>query len=161
MNVATKIDAEFVDAMRAALSASAATRGLSAAEREDVIQEALARVIKVGKHDQLNAGELVAYATAVARNLVVDGIRQRRTTLTANGPLIEPAAVLSPEANARQNEVMEAVSALPAREREVVLLVLLDGLTTREVAQLIRIKQESVRRYLARAVLRLRTALDT
>ena len=107
---------------------------------------------------------LVGYAIAIASNYLLD--RQRgAVAIPIQEDSLASGPEESPEAEVGVQEQLGALLAkvrnLPPREREVVLLVLRRGLTTGEVAQMLDIKRESVRRYLARAIIRLRDNLES
>lgn len=77
-----------------------------------------------------------------------------------DAPSSEPSHELLVDANRQRDRVRRAISALPATQREVLVLRDLEGLSTREVAQVVGVTEVNVKTRLHRARLALRAALE-
>lgn len=77
-----------------------------------------------------------------------------------DAPSAEPSHELLVDANRRRDRVRRAISTLPGPQREVLVLRDLEGLSTREVAQVVGVTEVNVKTRLHRARLALRAALE-
>lgn len=97
----------------------------------------------------------------VVINAFRDGLKQRETE-TLPGDLMDRRGV-APSSTAMANElgqtIARLVSALPPRQREVLVLVSYEGLTVREVATLLEVTEANVHATLHHARNRLRQEL--
>jgi RNA polymerase sigma factor (sigma-70 family) len=106
-------------------------------------------------------GEVSAWLWGIAIRRLVSRLRGRRDVLaaeTATGathPSAEEQVLLSVE----YGDLGTALAQLSPPMRAVMQAVVLDGLTTREAARLLRMPEGSVKTNLARAKARMRTAL--
>ena len=106
-------------------------------------------------------GDVGAWLWGIAVRRLVDVIGRRR------GPVTVPGRVDEPESSAEElvlmrlehSDVAGALNQLSPELRAVVQAVVLDGLTTREAARLLRIPQGTVKTRMQRARLQLREAL--
>ena len=122
-------------------------------EAEDVAAEALARALR--SWDRV--GDLPyrkAWAVRVASNLAVDSTRRRRPVPAAMVDIPDAA-----EGVALRLALGAALRALPRRQRQVVALRFLGGLTEAEVAGSLGISHNSVKKHTGRAMASLRTRL--
>jgi RNA polymerase sigma-70 factor (ECF subfamily) len=132
---------------------------------EDVIQESYARIWR--RHSSGPIKSARAFLFTIARRLVFDHLRQQRRSPIAAVQDVEglAAADVAPTAADRMGDaekvalLVEAIDALPARCREVVILRKLKQLPQREVAQRLRISEKGVEVQLARGVARCRAFL--
>lgn len=109
----------------------------SEAEAEDAVQELYLKLWE--SRDSLDGIRLPkAYAIRLLRNLCVDRIRRAGHE---SFPEELPPAGFAPapddmlDARTRLNKVLEAVKALPERQREVLILRTVDGLSYEEIAE--------------------------
>jgi RNA polymerase sigma-70 factor (ECF subfamily) len=129
---------------------SVARRGLGRAgfagdEAEDVVQEILLAVHL--KRDTWNAsGPLLPWIHAIARYKLVDALRRRGRRLHVSIDEVaeslladEPAPMLPPDTLAR------LVEDLPARQRDVISAVSIEGASIREAAERLRMSEGAVR----------------
>lgn len=131
------------------------------AEAEEVVQETYLRAI-----DRLGAyrgdAPLATWLLRMAMNIAL-GRRQRRARLQLGGAAAAPPQAASPEQLAYDDEprraLEEAVDSLPVKLRLVLVLRLIDGLSTHETAEVLGIPVLTVRVRLARARSALRRAL--
>ena len=121
--------------------------GSDSPDADDAYQEAWLRAINNGS--KWNGGSFRAWLSTIARNLAIDAIRRRRPALSLDaenedgGSLSEtisdpapaaPAALASLET---QNEIAAAVAELPDDQKEVFLLRTADGLSFKEIADVL------------------------
>ena len=122
----------------------------SVAEAEDVASDALARALvrwpKVGRMDHPEA-----WVVRVATTLAIDVTRKRRVLPATLDPITDPA-----EAAALRITVAVALGQLPRRQREVIALRYLAGLSEHEVAEAMGIADSSVKEHAKRAMATLR-----
>lgn len=125
---------------------------------DDLVQESYLRVWKT------RAARPVACARAllfqIARRLAIDAIRHDRAspfaTVATPGELCvpseEPDTGEAVDLRERKRQLVEAVAALPARYREIVILCKFEGLARRDVAQRLGLSERTVENLLARAI---------
>src|SRR5689334_8761009 len=81
-------------------------------------------------------GDMRAWLFGIMHNLHVDQVRARRlhtTALDEDAPYPSPAA--NPAARLEVRDLQAALELLPAEQREILLLVALEGMTYEQVAQ--------------------------
>lgn len=109
----------------------------SGAEAEDAVQELYLKLWE--SRDSLDGIRLPkAYAIRMLKNLCVDRIRKaRHESFPDELPqtVFAPAADDTLDAKTRLNKVLEAVKALPERQRNVLILRTVDGLSYEEIAR--------------------------
>jgi RNA polymerase sigma-70 factor (ECF subfamily) len=127
-------------------------------DHDDVIQEAYLRMLRM--RDQVRDDCAKAYLFAVARNAAIDLFRRRRASPCDAGADLEalPAAADTPDAAAlldashQQQTLFEAVSALPPRCREVMMLRYIEGLPARDIAARLGLAVPTVKIHLVKGV---------
>jgi len=129
---------------------------------EDVVQETFLR-LWTRRQDLKLAGSLRALLYTLTRNAAIDE-RRRGARRTAKAAIIgDPAPPPSPLDQAAASEMAVAVSAaiarLPARRREVFLLVRVRGLSYHEVATWLNVAPQTVANQMTAAMATLRDAL--
>jgi len=133
---------------------------------EDLTAQIFERVlVRIGDYDPDRA-PFAAWLFTIARNVVNDHLRaaqrhpmvslEAQYHLVSSEPLPEEAAVHR-EAN---TELLAALEALSDREREIVALKFVGGLTNRRIADIVRLSEKHVSVILYRAVQRLRRQLQ-
>ncbi|MBN1475371.1 RNA polymerase sigma factor, partial [Candidatus Sumerlaeota bacterium] len=123
--------------------------------------------------DQLGpTGHFAAWTVRIARNLAIDwqrrGLRASRLlplvpldTLTHGVPDSQAQGVRETMAIQEEHRALHgAILALPAEQREVMLLHLSDDLSQREIAERLGVNQSTVSRLMRRAMATLRGALE-
>lgn len=129
---------------------------------EEVVQEALVRASR-----SWNTFRSQSKFTTWMMRIVINCFRDMAGTDNMGGPLpddmpdarsIDPKAVMSQQELDR--EVARCVSELPARQREVLVLHVYEGLTAAEVAEALGTSQQNVRTNLHYARRRLRGLLS-
>lgn len=127
-------------------------------DHDDVIQEAYLRILRMS--EQVRDDCAKAYLFAVARNAAIDLFRRRRASPCDDGTDLEalPAAADTPDAAAlldsshQQQTLFEAVSALPPRCREVMMLRYVEGLAAKDIAARLGLAVPTVKIHLVKGV---------
>jgi len=117
--------------------------------------------------DEVPAGDAAKlWLYGVARNVVLGAQRSQRRRLRLDAKVVSVGTTTaeSPETqlvrNAEDRELLEAMSLLRARDREILELRLWDELSRDEVAQLLEISKAGVDKRFQRALQRLRRSLE-
>jgi RNA polymerase sigma-70 factor (ECF subfamily) len=142
--------AEQVQPYEAALRGWLRARFPDLTDVDDVVQEALARVVNARATVRL--GGVKAFLFATARNLVVDQIRRRRVASIESIAEIESLSVFdetptAAESTARHQEIellTLAIQSLPDRCRQVLTLRKIYGLSQRDIATRLGISEHTV-----------------
>lgn len=138
---------EFLRSSYAPLVSSVALVSGSYQAAEDAVQEAIVRAwVNSSRGEHIDS--LRAWVTTVALNLSRSGLRRIVAERKARGRLIQEDTRLSPTDHV---DVVRAVTKLPRRQREVVVLRYLMDMTTREVAEALGVSEGTVKSQLARA----------
>ena len=122
---------------------------------EDAVQEALLRAWEQSEKGQ-EIQSLEAWVTAVAMNLSRSGLRRMRSERRARSRLHTPGLE---EPSTDRVDVERALSSLPRRQREAVVLRYYLQLDTREVASTLGVEEGTVKSTLFRARAALALAL--
>jgi RNA polymerase sigma-70 factor (ECF subfamily) len=127
-------------------------------DHDDVVQETYLRMLRMREKVRDDCAK--AYLFAVARNAAIDLFRRRRASPCEAGSHLEelPAMADTPDAAAlldasqRQQTLFEAVSALPPRCREVMILRYIEGLSARDIAARLGMAVPTVKIHLVKGV---------
>lgn len=133
---------------------------------DDLLQDCWLRILEE-LDNYRRGGSFASWAVAVSRNLCSSKLRGRPHDDPAEVPLSHvrqmpdgTSELPSPEAAARQQYwrqvVHDALERLPGRERDVIVLRLLEGRDTAETAEALGISESGVRSILLRGMTRLR-----
>ena len=130
----------------------------SPAEAEDLMQDAFVKIFRViGRFRWNGPGSLYSWMSRVALNLAFDSAKRRRRLtrqlldveevgeVIPEEPGYEEAALIPPEV------LMSMIEALPEGYRTVFRLYCIDGLSHRDIAHLLGIKEKSSSANLSRA----------
>jgi RNA polymerase sigma-70 factor, ECF subfamily len=132
------------------------------AASEDVTAQAFERAFRRRRTFDARRGTQRAWLFAIARNAALDELRRRRRTavLTAEPADLEAAddGADDAEAAARRATVRAALAGLEARDRELIALRFHAGLSTAEIAAVLRISPSNATTRVHRALTRLREA---
>lgn len=125
----------------------------SEAEAEDAVQEVYAKLWE--SRDSLEGvGSPKAYSIRMLKNLCLDRIR-RAQFLSFPEELPDKAYVPGPDdtidSKTRLNKVLEAIKALPDKQREILVLRTVEGLSYEEIAERIGINYLTCRVLLSQA----------
>jgi RNA polymerase sigma factor (sigma-70 family) len=140
-------------------------RGLAgdAALADDLVQDCLERAL-AKEHLYDPSRQLRAWLYAVLRNLYVSGLRRKGragVVKTVDDLAPEEEAVAGEqESHAAVRSIAEALDRLPHLHREVILLIALEDMSYREVAEIIGVPVGTVMSRLSRARMALRAMLD-
>lgn len=123
------------------------------AEAEDVTQEAMLRLWKIAPEWRQGEAQVATWLYRVVRNLCTDRLRKKRGV--GLDEIAEPLDGAPSAAEVMLNEgravaLKEALSALPERQREAVILRHIDGLSNPEIAEILEITTEAVESLTAR-----------
>jgi RNA polymerase sigma-70 factor (ECF subfamily) len=142
-----------------------AARGLcgSREEAEDLVQETFVRVLR--KPRILRSEDDLGYLLRVLRNTFISTRRTAGRRPQATAPpealdLIEDRSSAQPEARLEAEEVYTAISALPEDFRDAVVAIDLVGLSYREAAQTLGVREATITTRLHRGRQRIARALS-
>jgi RNA polymerase sigma-70 factor (ECF subfamily) len=138
--------AEVYDALAPRLYAFVARRVRDAARAEDVVQQTFLQMHRARAHFTPGA-PVMPWAFAIARRLLIDGLRRRESSLAVGGAEADDLAAVAAAADAAPDEVVgrrrlarriEAeLRQVPGPMRVAFELVHGDGLTASEAAQVL------------------------
>ena len=124
-------------------------------DAEDIVQDAFTKLWEL-RHDTLADKNVEAYCTRIVRNLFID--RQRRQHLkpaahTADDLQLADlsAAGTDMERQESQQMVEQLISQLPEKQRQIITLRDVEGLTYEEIAQQTGLTEVNIRVLLSRA----------
>jgi RNA polymerase sigma-70 factor, ECF subfamily len=132
-------------------------------EAEDLVQETFARVMR--KPRMLRADDDLGYLLLTLRNTFFSqhraAKRQPQTTaLPDDLDLVEDKAAAQPEARIESAHLYEAISALPDQFRDALVAIDVVGLSYREAARTLRVKEATITTRLHRARQRVARSLS-
>lgn len=154
-------DEEFTAFMVAATPALSRTAWLlcgDAHRAEELVQQALIKTYLAWP--RARSGNPLAYSRRILANARIDSWRKnRREHLTAPEDLPEVARPSSQDAHADRDQIVRALANLSTRQRRVVVLRHLVGLSEKEVAEDLGVSVGTVKTTASRGLHRLRTLL--
>ena len=135
----------------------------SSQDAEDLVQETFARVLK--KPRKLRSGNDLPYLLTVLRNTFISTCRAAaRRPQTINPPetmeLLEDPSVAKPEAQIQAGDVYRAIAALPSDFRDAVAAIDVVGLSYREAAVALHVREATITTRLHRGRQRVARALS-
>ncbi|WP_315096282.1 SigE family RNA polymerase sigma factor [uncultured Cellulomonas sp.] len=155
-------DAEFTAFMAAASPALARTAWLLCGDThraEELVQQALVRTYLAWP--TARERDPLAYTRRTLANLRIDTWRKhRREVLTAPADVPEGAVDGTAEVHAERDRLVRALATLSPRQRRIVVLRHLEGLSEREVADDLGVSLGTVKSTASRGLGQLRTALS-
>lgn len=128
----------------------------------DLTQDAVIEILKALRRGQLREpGRLIAFVHGVARNVANNYVRTRRED-TSHEPLSDLLAqpLDEEDAHERRDLVTRGLAQISPSDREILDLVLLEGLKPGEIAERMGLAPEVVRTRKSRALKRVLTALQ-
>lgn len=128
---------------------------------DDLVQDTLERAW-TRLHLWRPGSDMRAWLFTIMHNVFVNGVRARRletTPLEDEPSASEAAGRGTPEDGLLMRDLQVALAQLPAEQREVLLLVALEGLRYEEIAEVLGVPIGTVMSRLSRARERLRTLL--
>lgn len=138
-------------------------RRVGVAEAEDLLGEVFVNVVSSrGRYRPHGSGSALPWLYGIATNVVRANLRRRKpeARVDVDAGVDWDAVDDRLDAHASRHRLAEALSALTGSEREVLLLVVLEGLTNLEVAEVLKVSPTVVRTRLRRARKRAQTVLD-
>jgi RNA polymerase sigma-70 factor, ECF subfamily len=133
------------------------------AAAEDVTALAFERAYRKRRGYRAGRGSREAWVFGIARNAALDELRRRKRQAkleTEPEDLAAPGADELADAALRRETVRAALATLDARERELVALKFMAGLSNAEIARVIGLSESNVGTKLHRTVNKLREACD-
>ncbi len=132
-------------------------------EAEDVAQEAMMRLWKVAPDWRQGEAKVTTWLYRVTANLCTDRLRKRRSVALEDVPEPLDETASAPEQiqdKARMDALQVALSELPERQRQAVVLRHIEGLQNPEIAEIMEISTEAVESLTARGKRALTQALS-
>jgi RNA polymerase sigma factor (sigma-70 family) len=132
----------------------------NAADADDLVQDCVERAL--ARRDTLRDPQsLGRWLRVILHNLHVTALRRRSATGVPVDDLAEDLALSAPPENRDQiRDLVRAMAGLSVEHRQILLLITLEGLSYREVAETLDVPIGTVMSRLARARERLRCALE-
>lgn len=131
------------------------------ADAEEVLQMVYLKILQ-GKAIYRGESKLQTWLFAVIRKTAIS--ERRKQLLRSLSPIVSPNSNVEIEAEFERSEMQrrfqEALSELPARQRETLHLVFYQDLSLSEAAEVMNVSVGSARRHYERGKKRLREALD-
>jgi RNA polymerase sigma-70 factor (ECF subfamily) len=123
-------------------------------EAEDLVQETFARVLR--KPRMLHSEDDLGYLLRVLRNTFFSqrrtaARRPQTTALPDDLDLVEDRSAIQPEASIETGELYAAISALPDDFRDALIAIDVVGLSYREAARALRVREATITTRLHRA----------
>jgi RNA polymerase sigma-70 factor, ECF subfamily len=133
-------------------------------EAEDLVQETFARVLR--KPRILHSEDDLGYLLRVLRNTFFSqrrtaARRPQTTALPGDLDMVEDRAAVQPEARIDSAELYAAISDLPDDFRDALIAIDVVGLSYREAAQALKVREATITTRLHRARQRVASALVT
>lgn len=126
-------------------------------DAEDAVQQSFLSLLRnLDKVQQVDSSETRAYVTIIAEHKAIDIIREKQRLTTVELEDNVYGIAFQPPGD---HGYGDAIAALPAQYREVLLLRHAQGYSTREVAEILEISYEAARKLLYRAKEALRNQL--
>jgi RNA polymerase sigma-70 factor, ECF subfamily len=142
-----------------------AARGMcgSREEAEDLVQDTFARVLR--KPRILRSEDDLGYLLRVLRNTFFSsrrgaGRRPQTTPLPDDFEFVDERAATQPEARLESDELYAAIAALPDEFRDALVAIDMVGLSYREAARSLRVREATITTRLHRARHRVAQALS-
>jgi RNA polymerase sigma-70 factor (sigma-E family) len=157
----TRREAEFTAFMAESTAALARTAWFLCGDEhqaEELVQQTF---VRVWTHwGRARRGEPLAYARKVLSNLRIDSWRKhRREVLADPGRLPEGAAPSSADVHAERDRLVRALALLGRKQRRIVVLRHLEGLSEKETAAALGVSVGTVKSQSSRGLVRLRGLL--
>jgi RNA polymerase sigma factor (sigma-70 family) len=130
-------------------------RVASSHDRDDILQETLARVIARINMGLLALAEIEPYSFRVASNLIADSYRRRGPQWVEmpegmQSPEPEPARVL--EARQELDVMLAVIRGMPPLRRRVFMSIRVDGQSYKAVSRELGISEKAVEKHMTRAL---------
>ena len=132
----------------------------NAADADDLVQDCIERAL--ARQDTLREPEsLGRWLKVILHNLYFTALRRRGAPSVPIEDFAEDLALsVPPETRDRIRDLVRAMAALSTEHRQILLLISLEGMSYREIAETLEIPIGTVMSRLARARERLRSALE-
>jgi RNA polymerase sigma-70 factor (ECF subfamily) len=134
---------------------------------EDITAETFVRALRSISTFTWQGKDFGAWLTTIARNLIIDHFKSGRQRLELVVDAVpdrtdaEPGPEAEVLANLSSADLMRAVQALPAEQRDCVLMRFMEGLSIAETAQVLERSEGAIKQLQLRAVRNLAKSLTT
>ena len=128
----------------------------AAVDADDLLQELWVRAYRKRASFE-GRGSFIGWLLMVARNIGLANLKPERAFPAETA--ITPDPVEDVERAQQQQRLRVAIDELPTRQREVVLLRIVEGKSTREAAQLLGLAEGTIKATLHQAIVNLQTRL--
>ena len=131
------------------------------ASAEDVTAQAFERAYRRRRTYRASRGTPEAWVFGIARNAALDELRRRRRRAALHGDpgdLAAPSADDQLELSLRREAVRDALASLDDRERDMVALKFMGGLSNAEIAHVLGLSESNAGTRLHRTITKLREA---
>lgn len=133
-------------------------------DAEDITQDVFTKMLHARPQSTSESGSLLPYLFTVARNAVIDWSRKKRPLYDDDALATVADGAVSAETqfdtDADIARVLVGLAKLSEAEEAVLTLRYLNGLTTKEVADLLGKSEEAIRQALSRGLRHLRSLLE-
>ncbi|MFF7656686.1 RNA polymerase sigma factor [Streptomyces sp. NPDC007983] len=130
---------------------------------EDAVQAVYLKMFQSWTKLSARQGSLIAYGRTAVKNAVIDQFRKNRRLITAPHQELpeQPSAFGIPDAAYEivKEGIDELISKLPDRQRQVIVLCILQDLSPAYAGERLGLKEESVKRYIHAATKNLQKAI--
>lgn len=145
------ITADFVERLRRYIS----RRLRDPNDRDDILQESVARVLSRVSAGDLAGADVEPYAFRIAANLIIDGFRRRsgRVVEVPDGLANEeptPDRVVA--AREELAKMMNVIDDMPELRKSVFILVRVEGYSHKRVSEELGISQKAIEKHMSRAL---------
>jgi RNA polymerase sigma factor (sigma-70 family) len=133
---------------------------------QDAVQDVYLNMFRKWETISRKSGSLSAYGRAAVAHAVADQFRRKANSRTATVPDHEIPELASnigiPEAayEMAREGIDELISGLPDRQRQVIILCVIQDFSPAHAGTLLGLKEETVKRYIIAAVKRLQKAIN-
>ena len=128
---------------------------------EDAVNEAFFRIAKnFSKINEVHCPRTRNFIVIIVRNISIDMVRRDSAGAAAAEEFVDTMAEL-PESRLEFTETKRVIRELPAIYRDVLLLFFVDGYETKEIAEFLGLRRETVKKRLQRGRVILQERLRT
>lgn len=146
------------------VKAFACRMGVDQSAADEIAQEVMLSVWRRAHSYQPAKASASTWIYAIARNRVIDGMRQRkRAVVDPNDPAFEPAPEPDPDdrldAKHREKQLHDAMKDLPSEQAEILRISYFEGKSQSSIAEQLDVPLGTVKSRARLALARLRTSL--
>ena len=128
-------------------------------EADDIAQESLVKAY-LSSDDFRDEGKFRSWIYRIAHNTFLDHVRLRKLPEPLERAAVMPDEENDSDRSFRYQELYEAISILPPKERSAILLYYINGYSIKEIAVIVDSKPDAVKQQLSRGRERLRFLIE-